>query len=76
MLYNALECPNAEMIRMVLEHNPVNKMFDIQTPHIKMSTADRILSLYSLGGTFAEEQQLVSDLLSWANRGAPLQWTM
>jgi hypothetical protein len=78
VLYNALEYPNPEMLRRVLDHVPATEMFpsNFNDPtcrggqDIQISASDRILGLYGAEDTRRETGRNAGPI-SWINLGGP-----
>jgi hypothetical protein len=74
VLYNALEYPNPEMLRRVLDHVPATEMFPSTLSsggEIQISASDRILDLYIAVDSQAESGQRFKGPISWINLGGP-----
>jgi hypothetical protein len=79
VLYNALEYPNPEMLRLVLDHVPATEMFpsnyrdaDLRIgEELQISASDRILHLYGAQDTESGVGQRHGNTISWVNLGGP-----
>jgi hypothetical protein len=79
VLYNALEYPNPEMLRRVLDHVPATEMFPSNYrddafrsgQELQISASDRILLLYGAEDTRPGVGQRHQGPISWVNLGGP-----
>jgi hypothetical protein len=74
VLYNALEYPNPEMLRRVLDYVPATEMF-LSTirngRELHMSASDRILDLYRAIENQNDDGKRFKGSISWINLGGP-----
>jgi hypothetical protein len=74
VLYNALEYPNPEMLRRVLDHVPATELFlctYTNEGQVQMSASDRILHLYRAIENQNDDGQRYQGSISWINLGGP-----
>lgn len=74
VLYNALEYPNPELLRRVLDHVPVTELFPCTFDtgrKIHMSASDRILGLYRAINDKDAHGERFQGPISWFNLGGP-----